>query len=351
MSDLSSTVAAANKYLAFEFTERLFEFISKFCDDFEPFMSCKMCLIYDQLLKLQLDDKSLIRRAERAIQKAEEMIKTHQIIFSDASVTRIDQQTLESILRFDQLYASEFVLLRVCLDWTDAELKRRGRKATAENKRSLFADFKHLIRFGDLRTDQLALANIEEYLESNEAISVLLHSADKSKPLVIDYRSPRLSFRRLTAEIDMFYIGQVLPKNTVFQSVCKFRVNKKAFLVQIETQPILIDCRSVVCEIFQDNKSLATWQCPFDQARSTFSLMSTDPIFLASSRIELKPGSEYKFCFKSTKPLKERGILFQSEELTARSEDDEFIFKMTGPLHCIANIVFYPVLLHGITRG
>ena len=326
-------MTAANKYLAFEFVKRLLKYTS---DQMKP---SNACLIYDQLLKLELelDDESLIKRVEK-------MIKT-EISLSDG-LTEIDQHTLESILSFDQLYIVEVGLLWSCLDWTDAELKRRGLEATVENKRSLFADLKHLIRFCDLKTNELAELDIENYVESDEAISVFRHSANKSKPLMIEYRSPRVTGQLWTAEIGMSHSSLTLPSGSVFRSEFKFRVNKKAFLVQINTQPILIDCHSIVCEIFQENKSLGEWKCDYDKIKNIVKTYCCD--FETGSFLEMEPDQEYKFCFKSSEPLKEPGRLFYRDELTVRTDDSQFIFTMAGPHHCIAKIFFFPVLLHGL---
>ena len=324
-------MTAANKYLAFEFIKRLLKFTS---DQLKP---SNACLIYDQLLKLklELDDESLIKRVEK-------MIKT-EISLSDG-LTEIDQHTLESILSFDQLYIVEVGLLWSCLDWTDAELKRRGLEATVENKRSLFADLKHLIRFCDLKTNELAELDIENYVESDEAISVFRHSANKSKPLMIEYRSPRVTGQLWTAEIGMSHSSLTLPSGSVFRSEFKFRVNKKAILMQINTQPILIDCHSIDCEIFQENKSLGKWKCCYDKTKN---IVITYCDFKTYSPLELEPDQEYRFCFKSSKPLKEPGQLFYRDQLTVRTDDEQFTFTMAGPHHCIAMIVFSPVLLHG----
>lgn len=305
------------------------------------FQAYNVCLIYNQLLKLELGDESLIKEAGRKIKEAERMIKTDEVTLY--FIPEIDQHTLESILRFDQLYIKESTLLSYCLDWTDVELEKRGLEATAENKRSVFAGIKHLIGFGDLETSELVGMNIEDYLTSDELASCLLHLSDKSKPLIIDYRSPRVLLQLLTVEIiTNSYDRQVIRENSVFETECKLKVNKKVFLREIESQPALVDCGdSIVCEIFRENQSLDSDECYYEDYTNSFRLIHFPPM-------ELKPGLEYRFSFKSSKPLKEPGILRCCKELTARSKDDQFVFTMTGPHHCIAKIIFYPVLLYDV---
>ena len=338
LSDLHWSVAAGNKYMAFDFIKEFLERVSEHLEERNA------CQTYDQLLKLQLDDESLVELVEKLIYQAKEMIKYHEEAWDN--LTGVDQLTLESALRIDQLYHEEIFLLQSCLKWTDGELKRRGLEATVENKRSLFAGLKHLIRFGDLETYELASLNIEEYLESDEERSVFLHSTNKSKPLMIDFRSPRVSYHLLSVKIDMSYCGQVLPSGSVFETECKFRVNKRAFLKDIETQPILIDCRSIVCEIFKENKRLGEWKCSYNdfscegyEARNTVILLLND--CYQGSTLELEPDVEYRFCFRSTVPLEKLSRVFYGKELTASTDDGEFQFTIAGPHHCIAEISFY----------
>ena len=332
MFEIPWTVAAADKYLAFDFIKDFLYTVESHMQDRNE------CQTYDQLLKLQLDDESLVKLVEKLIKRASNEIKLHGVESHDA--TEIDRQTLESILRFDQLYTRESKMLSACLYWTDEELKRRGLEATAENKRSLFAGFKHLILFDDLEASDLV--SLKEYLEINEMLSVLLHSADKSEPLVIEYRSPRVSHKRLTAEIGMSYAGLKLRSDSYFETECKFRVNKRVFLSEIETQPILIDCRWIVCEIFKENKRLGKWECSYnDYSRKDYEARNTVSLRLETFDellLELEPDIEYKLCFSSPEPLEKSGRLFYGKQSSVYTED--YGFHFIGR-HCIANIEFY----------
>lgn len=87
---------------------------------------------------------------------------------------------------------------------------------TVENKRSTFGLIKNLIRFTDmLPADVGAFSEIEHLLEPDELISLFFHLFDKTRPLAIEYESPRTRYAYSVQSNSLITYGRTQDQLTV----------------------------------------------------------------------------------------------------------------------------------------
>lgn len=153
------------------------------------------CLLFDQLIKIE---KTFGRKAlllPLPMDYVKSKIEMNCVAaFASHSFEHIDQETLIQILKFDVLNIKETDLLKSCIRHVDVELKRLVLDPTADNKSTIFANVKNLIRFTDLDAMEFGkIAGIENYLSAVEISTIFLHLSVRSRP-TINYLSPRNGF-------------------------------------------------------------------------------------------------------------------------------------------------------------
>ena len=142
------------------------------------------CLVYEQLIKIQPDNK-LVNQAKRLIQ-----FKTKCGFKSDFFL-QIDLNTLLDLLDMD-LCISEIELLKVCANWTHEEVLRLGLEPNSINKQNVFKPIKEYIKFSDLTLEALeGFSQIQDLLTIDELASLFLHLIDKRTPLSINCKTSR----------------------------------------------------------------------------------------------------------------------------------------------------------------
>lgn len=296
------------------------------------------CIVYDQMLafKAKLNgpiEESRLRCITIIKANAEEAIKAD-------TFTAINQQTLISILNFDYLRISEFELLKACLRWTDAELKRRDLKVTAANRRTIFESIQGLIAFRVLSLEELGQVEIESFLSTEHVASIFLNLSNPSKSSSVAYSAKRTPFQ-------LYSVG---PKGelallgfTSDSQMVRFvlKVNKAAFVESISVLPIR-NVRSVTLEIGRDNQRLISRSkvCGYEQSAR-----------VQLDRLQLLANVSYKvdFTFLAVRETcrhcgSSASTVTVSQEQTLKSENGEFVFnfsKISGNF-CVQKINFYP---------
>ena len=306
---------AADKYLATELIADLADHLEKNISDVS-----NVCMIYDQLLKMKLDDK-----------KAKLMIALRSPdAFASESFRQIDESTLISILRFNSLNIAELDLLKASMRWTDSEVARQGLVANQANKRAVFKPIKHLIRFGDLGlTGFGSIPEIKGYLTFEEIASVFFHLSNPNEPIQIDYRSPRRS-RLTTARA----ITEEFFENAQQQPTYWIRVSKPVSISSIRTVETSAYAKLKIEWVSPDGK-VTTLQ---GKRGNTFNTLTVD--FDPKSTKTLMPNSKYelRFSFDSFNYFNE-----VSKQMSLKTEKGETVFEIESNLgyHLIKSIDFF----------
>lgn len=112
-----------------------------------------VCLIYEQLIKIQKDEKSL--------NEVKKMIQFNtSAAFNSEYFQQLSEDALIGILNLDYLSTKEIDILRACHKWLENNLKKRKVELTIQNKREAFKSIKHLINFA--RISENDFKNFEE---------------------------------------------------------------------------------------------------------------------------------------------------------------------------------------------
>ena len=144
-------------------------------------------MIYDQLMKIARDEETMPLREVR-----DWIFWNSRDAFENEFFVRIDLYTLTDLLQLPRLNIAEIEVLKGCSRWVSERIKQDGLTDTPVNKRTVFRQIKHLIRFRDLQSDELVtFTEIENLLERDELTSLFSHLFDKTRLLAIKYDSPR----------------------------------------------------------------------------------------------------------------------------------------------------------------
>ena len=331
LPELFESHMAANKYLLAEMVDDLNGHIKS------SLSPANCCIIYDQMLafKSKLNgpiEESKLKCAALIERNAEEAFKSD-------TFPLISEQTLISILNFKLLRIPEIDLLKACLTWTDAEVKRRGLTVGADSRRTVFESIKKLIGFQILTLEELGQVEIESYLPTEQVASIFLKLSNILKPLAIDYSTKR----------EIFKLYSVCPKEkfsllgfTSDPFIVRFSLNanKAAFLDSMSILPTR-NARSVTFEISKENQKLLSRSRVCNQEQNlNFHL----------DRLQMLPGINYKieFTFQARESCRNCGCsasaITVSQANTLKTENGEFVFqisKINGSF-CIQKIKFYP---------
>ena len=333
---------AAKKYKEFALIEELANLITK-----RWLTSSNAAVLYDQLLKLPIDDpllKEVRPLIEKCFTSLRRMIELNSLdVFQSESFKLITQNGLVSLLKFPQLNISEFEILRACFGWVDEELRRREQELNKANQVMLFREIKGLIRFGDLDFEDLGRIEIDNYLTIDEIGSVLLHLTNRSKPLGIEYESPREVFRNFRYSVLASTDGVMSANYSTRDVTFQLSVNKRVFLESIEMQPLSVS-DAIFFQISVDGRKIELGpNFSFQKETTTWS------IFFEEKRLELSPLMNYKLDLKFTIPYQGRSINFYhsklsfSKQLILKNEESEVTFDIFPGFgyHCIKAINFY----------
>ena len=180
LSELYESYVAADKYLMHEFKEAFFEYIKR------KLNAENSCLIYEQLMKIGDPEEISLAHVRMMI------IESRKQAFESECFTRIDQETLISLLSLDKLSIDEFDLFTAVSKWVDCEVQRQGLPVNDENRRRAFEPIKGYIVFSALTLNQIAKRKeVAELLTDEERGSLLLHQLNKEYPLKIELKTTR----------------------------------------------------------------------------------------------------------------------------------------------------------------
>ena len=142
------------------------------------------CLIYDQLVKIGDREEIPLTEVRTVI------IENTPEAFGSENFTRIDQETLISLLSLKELTIKEVDLLAAVLKWVDCEVQRQDLPLNRENQRRVFQPIKGYVLFTALTPEEVAKFKIAELLTSEEAGSLISHF-NNGKPFMIELKTPR----------------------------------------------------------------------------------------------------------------------------------------------------------------
>lgn len=340
LSEICETYLAAKKYKELALIDDLTANISK-----RWLVLSNAAILYDQLSKVPIDDpllKEVKPSIEKVLASLRRMIEiSSKEVFQSDCFKQISQVGLANLLKFEQLNISEFELLQACLGWVDEELQRQRQELNSTNRVMLFRELKNLIRFGDLNFEDFGKLEIESYMTIDEIGNCLLHLSNRSKPLGIEYQSPREVFRKfrysLLASTDGVMSGNFSTREVTFQ----LRVNKRIFVESIEMQPLSVS-DAIFCRIYSDagrnelnlkfvpRKSDAYWSIHFEE-----------------QLWQLQPNVDYKLDLKFTIPYQGNnfylGKLSYSKQLSLKNDEVEVTCEIESGFgyHCIKAINLY----------
>ena len=316
----------SRRYLASNLIEDLTDHIIK-----NGLNVANVCVIYDQLLKLAIDE-SLIGEV-----KLRMATKFSEACASD-SFLQIDEDTLVAILSYSCLNIREVELLKICLRWAESEAARRDSAADAASKRQVFSSIKHLIRFGDLSLSEFgSVSNIHSFLTFEEIGSIFYHVSHRSTPIKIDYRSPRRS-------------GGTQVAKAVKDSDCSGRGSIVAFkyFISVDKSVILSSIAtfatagfsSLSFEISRDEGN--STDCKVLAGKETEGRWSID---LSDLSFQLEPNVVYKLKFSFSvryRSYEYTYFLNTSKGMTLKSDEAGVVFKIesNSGQHCIEKIHF-----------
>lgn len=213
-ADLSSTYLAALRLSKSKLIEKwVQQSFKRLCDKLLKFTDKHMLpdnaiTIFDQYLKLG----DLI---ETKVDDVAGVINLHTYIAIQSSgFANIGKETLVLLLESNQLFVKEKDLYYATLKWVRAELMRQKLEVTLENKRRLFSEFKHLIRFPIMSKTQFFSAekiNEQKDLEFCPAKSGFFSEAElKEFEVYFEFKDPKvLSVNYKTEERARQFIGRL----------------------------------------------------------------------------------------------------------------------------------------------
>lgn len=337
-SEIYETLEAATKYMVRDLIVALHELVMRKLDDVP-----NSCLLFDQLVKIEstfgydgLHQPLPFESLQRVIE-----INAVRAILND-SFEDIAQETLIQILKFDKLNIEELDLLKSCIRHTEVELSRLGLDATVANKRRIFANIKNLIRYTALDVAGFGkISGIENYLSAEEALSVYLHLCDASKPLMIDYLSPR-NVLPLCISVTANSYGSIEVAVDRSELISfSVRVNEDVFVSQLETFDLTQIC-DLDFELSENGKEMFVY----------YDIVQRKKIFINFPiPFHLKPNTLYQLSFRfSWYPIPDKNSvhskvsrlrLSNEMELNSTNEAYKFTFENSISKHCLAKICFY----------
>lgn len=280
VKDIAASFLAADKYLVYKFREELSKYLKEMAHPLFCFG------IYDQLNKIKyIDDVSECLPFEYF----DYIIQTSTLgYFGSASYLQMNQDSLIKILKNDTMNVSEIDLLKACVNWVDAEVKRKNLEPTTENTRKIFEPLKQFICFSQINDSDLKkFKKIQQYLDPQDCVDFFLNSSDLSS-------SSRLDFERKRERLERSRIGFKLSKAN-----CSY--NKVEFTLKV-SQPFSVSCFYSYCDFLDESNKLYEDDKEIDFVFCTGHDGDTDGVedygIYPSTFLILKPNFTYKFKFK-----------------------------------------------------
>ena len=167
LTELYESYMAADKYLLHDFHEAFSNYV---IGRLGRLGSTNNCLVYEQLIQIGDMEAALLELIQTVI------MESSKEAFASEHFTKIDQETLISLLSLKELRIAEFDLLAAVSKWVDCEVRRQGLWVNGKNRRRVFEPIKGYILFAALAPEKII--NCEEFaqlLTAEELESLLLH--------------------------------------------------------------------------------------------------------------------------------------------------------------------------------
>ena len=345
--DLWVTYMAADKYLVEGLKDELMlgsvYRLNKF----------NVCLLFDQFLKIPLDEVgSFLRKDKGAL--LNEFKKFIQVYSKDAfeseSFLEIDEETLVELLKLEFLNMPETDVLRACLRWTDAEMKRQGLVATNENKRKVFSQVKPFVRFIDLNYDQLTeLAELKDVLSIEELGSVFLKLTGGCDHISIDCKTERKKGRKVYEAIFDDGFSSIDEDYYVYKLSVNLKVNQKVCITSIQTY-LKSSVSNLELKGFKQGQEEFV-PLPFVEFKRH--LVHGKWCFEPGRTLEIDPHVNYQLVFSFAAIELQFEYFSNSSSFSTRVGENKYHFSLRdfGKYHCIKSLHFCQISNYEKTKS
>ena len=312
---------AADKYLVDYLGDNLIERIKNELNE----SNC--CLIYDQLVKLP--------KEEKALNRVRNLIEINsEAAFNNEFFTQITLDTLIDILEMKCLLIDEIDVLVACSKWVDAKVKRQKLDATIKNKQKIFAPLKSLIKFKEIKFDEIIQigTNLRNLLCDKDITSLFLHLVDETLQLEIECKTLRTKPKIYSVSISVEGISGNIG------NFCKFEldltVNQSVVWTSIQTSFRDIN-RKLELNVYENKNEMLN-------LKHENILINDEWCFKFKNGLRLDVLNEYKLSFISNQSGNFedfcKNFKFKLEE-----DDKIFEFELSSKghsFHCIKKIEF-----------
>ena len=240
------------------------------------------------------------------------------------------------------LNISELEVLKACIRWTDSEAARQSSTVDQVSKRAVFKSIKHLIRFGDLKLNELgSISELEDYLTLEEIGSIFVYLAHRRQPIRIDYRSPRQS--RKGYWISLWESDRISGSESVRKLDVSFCVDQAVHLLSLQTFGIS-NCSCLMFDVFEGDRPLKL------DAKIVPTLASSSKSFTIHLDLILEPQIDYTLQFSflinvrdpDARPFYHSLGVTKNFSIKSGDERKKVLFKVgnVDSFQCIERIVF-----------
>ena len=256
----------------------------------------------------------------------------NKVAFNSDYFTEISQDTLVDLLKIEIFHMKETEILKTVHRWVCAELKRKQLPETPENKQAIFEPFKCLIRFKDLSLEEISESDeIECLLTTQDMNSLLLHQINESRPLKINYESPRKKcFLSVSSSILIDYVCYLNQISTVLKS------NRSVIISSMDT--LLETCINNLQLTVRENDKFLDLNIKKSLAAGRWSFK-----FLNDFRVD--PRNTYRFEFGFEGFYFDKNNKLSNQFILTLEKDDKiynFSLNQNRPYsHCIKTINFH----------
>ena len=239
LSDLYDSHLAAENYRIHGLEGVIFEYIRR------SLSPANICVIYDQLVKIEMEEELMARARTVVIERSKE-------VFGSEHFTQIGQETLISLLSLEELNIDEFDLFKAVAKWVYCEVQRQDLPVNRENRRRVFEPIKGYILFKALTPEQVARCQeIDELLQLHEIGSLLLHLQNPAYPYSLEPRTARRAGRCITRNVSVRSATLLPSTGSVYSREMHLIVNRSVYLKTIHTTYSSRNAANLTLAIFE----------------------------------------------------------------------------------------------------
>lgn len=230
--DLCVTYLAADKYLVEELPGLLV------WGSLNGMKKTNVCVLFNQFLKFpfKLEENKVF------LNMFNELVQAYsKDAFESESFSEIEEATLIHLLRLEFLNLPESNVLKACLRWTNAEVKRQGLVATKGNKQKVFSKVKPFVRFADLDLEELKeVGELKDVLPPDELTSLFSKLTGWCDRVAIECKTERQKGRKVY-EVSGNLLSYLKDGKCLSKISIGLITNRKVCITSIQTTlPILM---------------------------------------------------------------------------------------------------------------